>query len=109
MKTYEEIKIGDKAADGHQLRPNIVWFEEPVYMIESAIPIIQNADIIVIVGTSLVVYPAAGLLYYAKDEIPKFILDKKIPVTSSLNNIVAIEKPASEATLILEELLKEYY
>ncbi len=100
-----DIKLGDKAEDGNQLRPHIVWFEEPVYMIEAAIPIIQNADIIVIVGTSLVVYPAAGLLYYAKDEVPKFILDKKIPGTSSINNLTAIEKPATEGILVLKEML----
>ncbi len=103
-----DIKLGDKAEDGNQLRPHIVWFEEPVYMIEAAIPIIQNADIIVIVGTSLVVYPAAGLLYYAKDEVPKFILDKKIPDTSSINNLTAIEKPATEGILVLKEMLYNF-
>lgn len=103
-----DIKLGDKAEDGNQLRPHIVWFEEPVYMIEAAIPIIQNADIIVIVGTSLVVYPAAGLLYYAKDEVPKFILDKKIPGTSSINNLTAIEKPATEGILVLKEMLYNF-
>ncbi len=100
-----DIQLGDKAEDGNQLRPAIVWFEEPVYMIESAIPIIQGADIIVVVGTSLVVYPAAGLLDYANHDIPKFILDKKIPYTSSITNLTAIEKPATEAILILKELL----
>lgn len=100
-----DIQLGDKAADGKQFRPAIVWFEEPVYMIESAIPIIQRADIIVVVGTSLVVYPAAGLLDYANQDIPTFILDKKIPYTSFITNVTAIEKPATEGILILNELL----
>ncbi len=100
-----DIHWGDKAKDGNQLRPAIVWFEEPVYLIETAIPVIQSADIIVVVGTSLVVYPAAGLIDYANDGIPKFILDKKIPYTSSINNLTAIEKPATEGILILKELL----
>ena len=58
------MKIGDKAADGAQLRPNIVWFEEAVPMISEAIPVMQSADIFILVGTSLVVYPAAGLVDY---------------------------------------------
>ena len=72
-----DIQIGDKADDGAQLRPHIVWFEEPVPKIAEAIPIVRQADIFVVVGTSLVVYPAAGLVDYAAQGIPKFILDKK--------------------------------
>ena len=98
-----DMKLGDVAEDGAQLRPGIVWFEEPVPMIEEAIPIVRSADIFVIVGTSLVVYPAAGLVNYARWEIPKFILDRRIPYTSSLYNLKAIEKPAGEG---IQELLK---
>ena len=90
-----DIQWGDKAADGAQLRPHIVWFEEPVPMIEDAVPIVQEADIFVVVGTSLVVYPAAGLINYANAAIPKFIIDKTIPYTSSISNLTAIEKPAT--------------
>src|SRR5882672_155621 len=79
-----DIQLGDIAEDGAQLRPHIVWFEEPVPMIEMAVPLVMSADILVIVGTSLVVYPAAGLLNYADADIPKFIVDKKIPATSSV-------------------------
>jgi NAD-dependent deacetylase len=61
-----DIKIGDLAPDGGQLRPHIVWFEESVPMIEPAAEISSLADIFVVIGTSLVVYPAAGLLNYAK-------------------------------------------
>jgi NAD-dependent deacetylase len=91
----DDILLGDRAEDGHQLRPHIVWFEEPVPMIETAIPIVQMADLFVVIGTSLVVYPAAGLLHYAAPFIPKFIIDKTIPYTSSVHNLIAIEKPAS--------------
>ena len=84
------IKMGDFAADGGQLRPHIVWFGEPVYMMERAIPVVQGADIFVVAGTSLVVYPAAGLVNYANWEIPKYIIDKKIPYTTSIKNLTAI-------------------
>src|ERR1700716_228852 len=70
-----DINLGDLAEDGSQYRPDIVWFEEPV-------PVVHSADIFVVVGTSLVVYPAAGLINYASRQIPKFILDKRIPYTS---------------------------
>ncbi len=91
----EDIQLGQLADDGAQLRPNIVWFEEPVPMIGKAVPLVRAADIFVIVGTSLVVYPAAGLVDFAGSRIPKYIVDKKIPYTSALPNLVTIEEPAS--------------
>lgn len=103
-----EIKLGDIAEDGAQLRPNIVWFEEAVPMIEPATVLAGNADIFVVVGTSLAVYPAAGLVNYAPREIPKFIVDKKIPYTTSLYDIVAIEKPATEGVVYLTEQLRPH-
>lgn len=69
------IKLGDKAADGSQLRPYIVWFGEYLNTMEVAIDIVKYADIFVVVGTSLVVYPAAGLVNYAHPEVPKFLID----------------------------------
>ena len=104
-----DINLGDCAEDGCQFRPNIVWFEEPVPRIEEAIPIAGSAEIFVVVGTSLVVYPAAGLVNYAQPEIPKFVIDKKIPYTSSVHNVFAIEKPATEGVKILAEMLKQNY
>lgn len=107
-KTYDikvDIKLGDLAEDGSQLRPFIVWFEEEVPMIEVAAAVVAEADIFVVVGTSLQVYPAAGLIDIAKRSIPKFIIDKKIPYTSSLQNITMIEKTASEGIAELTELL----
>lgn len=102
-----DIHWGDIAPDGAQLRPHIVWFEEPVPMIEEAVPVVQAADIFVVVGTSLVVYPAAGLVTVAQTSIPKFIVDKKIPYTSSVYNVTAIEKPATEGIAELKELLQK--
>lgn len=91
-----DILLGDCAEDGCQYRPAIVWFGEAVPIIEIAAPIVHHADIFVVVGTSLVVYPAAGLVNYAPRHIPKYIVDKKIPYTSSIQNLVTIEKPATE-------------
>ena len=100
-----DIMMGDCAEDGCQYRPHIVWFEEPVPMIEEAIPIVNNADIFAVVGTSLVVYPAAGLVNYAPYEIPKFIIDKRIPYTSSVYNITEIEKPATQGVQIFRTMI----
>jgi len=102
----KDILPGDVAEDGAQLRPHIVWFEEPVPMIEEAAAVTSVADIFVVIGTSLVVYPAAGLINYAPYNIPKFIVDKNIPY-SSLYNVKAIEKPATEGISELISLLKQ--
>ncbi|HWB90484.1 MAG TPA: NAD-dependent deacylase [Puia sp.] len=103
----EDIQLGQQAEDGAQLRPHIVWFEEPVPMIGEAVPLVRSADIFVVVGTSLVVYPAAGLVDLASPGIPKFIVDKKIPYTSGIGNLVAIEHPASVGVPLLQKRLAE--
>jgi NAD-dependent deacetylase len=103
-----DIKLGDVAEDGAQFRPYIVWFEEPVPKMEEAVPVVYTADIFVVVGTSLVVYPAAGLINYVELETPKFIVDKKIPYTSPMRNLTLIEKPATEGVKDLIELLKQF-
>jgi NAD-dependent deacetylase len=105
---YDDIKMGDLAEDGGQLRPHIVWFEEAVPMMEDAALLTRQAELFLIVGTSLVVYPAAGLVNYAPWHIPKFIVDKTIPYTSSLHNLTAIEKPAGEGMKELKNLLKQH-
>ena len=69
------IRLGDKAANGTQLRPYIVWFGEYVDNMDVAIHLVKKADIFVVIGTSLVVFPAAGLVNYAHREIPKFLID----------------------------------
>ena len=101
----KDMILGDLAPDGSQYRPDIVWFEEPVPMIEKAAEVVRQADIFVVVGTSLVVYPAAGLIHYAGFEIPKFIIDKTIPYTSGIYNLTAIEKSATEGVEELKKLL----
>jgi NAD-dependent deacetylase len=103
----EDILLGQTCEDGSQLRPNIVWFEEPVPMIEQAAALVRAADIFVIVGTSLVVYPAAGLVDFARRGIPKFIVDKKIPYMTAIDGIVAIEQPASTGVQELRRRLAE--
>lgn len=100
-----DINIGDRAPDGAQYRPYIVWFEEPVPKIEEAIPIVYSADIFAVIGTSLVVYPAAGLVHYVSASTPKYIIDKKIPYTSGMNNLILIEKPATEGVVELKKML----
>jgi NAD-dependent deacetylase len=102
-----DIKLGDKAADGAQLRPHIVWFGEAVPMMEKAAAVVQDCDYFVVVGTSLQVYPAASLLYYAPPYLPKFIIDKKIPVTEKTENLHIIEMPATTGVAELKRILMD--
>ena len=107
-KTYAirgDIKVGDMAEDGSQLRPFIVWFEEQVPMLETAADIAADADIFVVIGTSLQVYPAAGLVNCVSGNIPIYIIDKKIPDTRVRSRIIAIEKGAGEGVRELTDLL----
>jgi NAD-dependent deacetylase len=98
-----DIKLGDLAEDDTQLRPHIVWFEEPVPMIQQAASVMTTADVFILIGTSLQVYPAAGLIDYVPDDTPKYIIDRKIPPVNRYDNIFAIEKTATEG---VGELLK---
>jgi len=100
-----DIKIGDIATDGSQLRPHIVWFEEPVPKIAEAAAVMKSADIFVLVGTSLQVYPAAGLIDFVHDDVPKYIIDKKIPLVNKYENIIAIERSATEGVNELRKFL----
>jgi NAD-dependent deacetylase len=99
----EDMTEGALAEDGGLLRPNIVWFEEAVPMIPKAAQLTRMADIFILVGTSLQVYPAAGLIDFVPDEVPKYIVDKKIPPVSALPNMHLIERPATEG---MQEVLK---
>ena len=72
-----EMKMGDTCEKGSQLRPHIVWFGEAVPMIEKAIPIVEMADVVMVIGTSLSVYPAAGLLNYATSSSQRYYIDPK--------------------------------
>lgn len=99
----KDIQLGDVAPDGSQWRPHIVWFEEPVPLIEDAALIMGIADIFLLIGTSLQVYPAAGLIHYVDDKTPKFIIDKKTPPIGALKNVKIIE---ASATVGIEEFVK---
>lgn len=72
---FNDIRLGDHAADGSQLRPNIVWFGEAVPMLDKAIQIVRTADILITIGTSLNVYPAAGLIYETKSTCKNYVID----------------------------------
>ena len=90
-----EVKIGDKAGDGSQLRPFIVWFGEAVPMIETAIDYCEKADIFLIIGTSLNVYPAAGLLNYVPAGVPVYLIDPNHVAIDSGRKVHVIQKGAS--------------
>lgn len=89
----DQIQIGDLAEDGSQLRPHIVWFGEDVPMIPTAASLVAEADVFIVIGTSLQVYPAAGLLHYAPSASKKYIIDKQIP--KGYADIQAIQNTAS--------------
>lgn len=97
-----DIHLGDKAKDGSQLRPFIVWFGESVPMIEVAVEEVEEADILVVVGSSLNVYPAAGLVHYARPTTPIYVIDPKPVEVHTNRSITFIPKKASEG---MEELV----
>ena len=102
------INIGDKARDGSQLRPFIVWFGESVPQIEPAIMEVAKADIFVVVGTSLNVYPAAGLLQYANPDAKIYLIDPKPMNVPSYMDITVIAKKATEGMADLKTLLNPH-
>lgn len=100
-----EVKMGDKAADGSQLRPFIVWFGEAVPMIEPAIELCEKADVFVIIGTSLNVYPAAGLLNYVPGGVPVYLIDpNQVPIQSG-RKVQVIREGASVGVEKLKQIL----
>ena len=101
-----ELKMGDKCEKGSQLRPHIVWFGEAVPAIYDAIPLVENADIVVVIGTSLAVYPAAGLVHYAKPGAPVFVIDPNRPEVT-LKNVFYIDEKAGTGVEILKLKLEK--
>jgi len=89
-----ELKFGDKCTKGSQLRPHIVWFGEAVPMIEKAIEIASTADILIVIGTSMVVYPAASLINYVQTNIPKYYIDPQAFKVSDISNLEVIKEKA---------------
>lgn len=102
-----EVHWGDVAEDGAQLRPHIVWFGEAVPMIEPAIEQVQSADIFVVIGTSLNVYPAAGLLHYVRPGVPVYLIDPNEVKDPSGRVTRIIRKGASAGVAELKRLLAE--
>ena len=101
-----EIKMGELCELGSQLRAHVVWFGEAVPMIETAAEICAEADIFILVGSSLAVYPAAGLVNYVRRNVPKYIIDPKIPELRPNSSIVKIEEMATVGVVdLVEELL----
>ena len=100
-----DIHLGDLAADGSQLRPFIVWFGEAVPRMEDAIEAVAGVDAFVIIGTSLNVYPAAGLLSYVPAGVPVYLIDPNEVMVNSNRSVVAIRKGASEG---MRFLIDEY-
>ena len=104
----EDLYTGDFDENGHQLRPHIVWFGEDVPALEEAIEITETADYFAVIGTSLQVYPAAGLMSYTYSITPVFYIDPKpIAIPNIKNKIDVIAKPASEGVAIMREKLFE--
>lgn len=104
-----ELKNGDRCEKGSQLRPHIVWFGEMVPMMQNALEEALSADIFIVIGTSLQVYPAAGLLEYVKESSPKFIIDPNMPDILHRPNLHLIEEVGSIGMKqVKDRLLSEF-
>jgi NAD-dependent deacetylase len=101
-----DVVLGDVCKKGHQLRPHIVWFGEDVPMIENTMRICETADILLIIGTSMQVYPAAGLMHYVPANTPIFYIDPK-PALSNKQNLTVIAETATLGVSKLKDLLKK--
>lgn len=103
-----EIETGAVCAKGSPLRPHIVWFGEAVPMMDIALEIADQADIFIVVGTSLNVYPAAGLVYGVRDGVPVYVVDPNIPDMHKTKNVTFIAEPATIGlTQLADKLLAE--
>ena len=100
-----ELKKGDKCEKGSQLRPHIVWFGEAVPNINAAAELSSNADIYIVIGTSLNVYPAAGLLNYVSDKAPKYLVDPNASEMSYYSNLTVIKEKAGKGLPELVDML----
>lgn len=101
----KDLNLGDKCERGAQLRPFVVWFGEAVPMMEPAIRLASEADVFMVVGTSLLVYPAAGLLNYAGYDVPKYIVDPNVPEVYNVPNVEFIQARATEGVPTLTKRL----
>ncbi len=100
----KEIHLGDKAPDGAQLRPHIVWFGEAVPNIEPAAELCEKADYFIVIGTSMAVYPAAGLIHYVPKSTPCYLVDPKaVPISRPIT--IFQEKAGTGVKKVVDELL----
>jgi len=99
-----DLVLGDTCSKGYQLRPHIVWFGEAVPLIEKAVDICQTADILLIIGTSMQVYPAASLMHYVQPETKIYYIDPK-PAIDGNKQVTVISEPATSGMLKLKKLL----
>jgi NAD-dependent deacetylase len=106
---YNDIRPGDKCEKGSQLRPHIVWFGEAVPMMEEAVNITLEADIFVVIGSSLNVYPAAGLINYAPSAASLWLIDPKEVSVPEGRHVEVIRKGASGGVAILTDKLLSIY
>ncbi len=103
-----ELKWGDQCEKGSQLRPHVVWFGEPVELMPRAEALMRQADILMVIGTSLVVYPAAGLIYDVDAAVPKYYVDPNAKNIGGMRNLTPIAGKAAEVLPgLVERLLKE--
>jgi NAD-dependent deacetylase len=103
-----EIKMGDVCAKGSQLRPNIVWFGEMVPLMEVAAGLASQADVFLVVGTSMAVYPAASLIDYVGFDVPKFVVDPKLPNLNHIPYLTSVAEKASTGLMkVWDALVKE--
>jgi NAD-dependent deacetylase len=102
-----ELRKGDLCEKGSQLRPHIVWFGEAVTMIEPAIALSAEADIFIVIGTSLNVYPAASLVYYVRNSTPVYLIDPNAEMIQGLKNITIFREPAGTGVpKLVNQLMK---
>jgi NAD-dependent deacetylase len=106
---YGEIKMGDSCEKGFQLRPDIVWFGEAVPAIEEAASVVATADIFIVIGTSLVVYPAAGLMDYVPGNVPVFLIDPNEVAIPAYRTVRFIKEKAGKGISELQEILRKEF
>lgn len=107
----EDLQLGDLCESGHQLRPHIVWFGEMVPLMDKAVEILTNADIVIIIGTSMQVYPAAGLIAYARPNASIYYIDPQPSINYELSDRrhleVISDRAAAAVPALVDRLLAE--
>lgn len=102
----KDIQLGDTCPKGHQLRPHIVWFGEQVPNMDQAAQLVTEADVLIIVGTSMAVYPAAGLIHYIQPQTPIYFIDPNPAISDSKNITVFAEKATTGVAKVVDILNK---